>query len=312
MNIIYLGTPQFAVKPLKSIIDSNNHKVVAVVTQPDKAKARGKKVLPCAVKEFAEKAGILVLQYNRIRDKEAVEELKSLQADIMVTCAYGQILSTEILTLTKYGVINIHASLLPKYRGSSPVQWALVMGETEVGITTMQTAYEVDSGDILLQKSIQLQGFENTEEVLDMLSPIGGELIVETLDLINKGEAKFTKQDKALVSHFPMLKKEDGRLDFSKNAKDIQNFIRGMNPWPGAFTFTKYGTLKVLLAEIDMENIYDNAISGEVVVSDAKKGLTIKCLDKGIKFLRVQSENSKEMDITDFLRGKPIEKGTRL
>lgn len=312
MKLIYLGTPQFAIKPLQSIIESGNLEVVAVVTQPDKPQSRGKKVLSCAVKQYAEKQGVKVLQYNRIRDKEAVEELRAINADVMVTCAYGQILSTEILTLTKHGVINIHASLLPKYRGSSPVQWALIKGEKEVGITTMQTAYDVDSGDIIKQKSIMLKGNENTAEVLEMLSPIGGELIVETLDDIEKGKATFTVQDTALVTHFPMLKKEDGKIDFNKNAIEIKNFIRGMNPWPSAFTFTKYGMLKVKEAEVVLNIAYDNAVTGEVVESDPKIGLIIKCGDNGLKLLRVQSANSKEMEISAFLRGKPIEKGVIL
>lgn len=309
MKVIYLGTPAFAVEPLQSILESS-HQLVAVVTQPDKVNARGNKALPCAVKAYAEERGLRVLQFDRIRNTDAVDILKSLDADIMVTCAYGQILSQEILELTKYGVINIHASLLPKYRGSSPVQWALINGEKEIGVTIMQTAYEVDSGDIILQEGISLDGNENSDETLNKLSPIGAKLIVEALNQIESGKAVLVPQDKDKVTHFPMLKKSDGKLDFNKTAEDLKNFIRGMNPWPGAYTMTKYGMLKVKKAEVVDGKI--GAVSGEIIVSHPKEGLFVQCEREAISLLIVQGENSKEMSYADFLRGKPIETGTML
>lgn len=309
MKVIYLGTPAFAVEPLKAILESS-HKIVAVVTQPDKVNARGNKALPCAVKAYAEERGLSILQFDRIRNADSVDILKNLDADIMVTCAYGQILSQEILDLTKYGVLNIHASLLPAYRGSSPVQWALMNGEKEVGVTIMQTAYEVDSGDIMLQKGITLSGDENAEETLNKLSPIGAKLIVEALNQIESGKAMFAPQDKDKVTHFPMLKKSDGRLDFNKTAEEVKNFVRGMNPWPGAYTMTKYGMLKVKKAQaVDGK---DGAVSGEVILSHPKEGFVVQCASGAISFLIVQGENSKEMSYADFLRGKPIETGTVL
>lgn len=311
MKVIYLGTPEFAVKPLQRIIKSK-HQIVACVTQPDRAANRCRKIVACPVKKAAVENNIKVMQYDRIRDFDAVEELKSVNADIMVTCAYGQILSEEILNLTKHGVINIHASLLPKYRGSSPVQWALICGEKEVGVTIMQTEREVDSGDIILQDKIALKGDENTAEVLDLLSPVGAELIVKALDLIEQNKAEYTKQDIKKVCHFPMLKKEDGKIDFNKKAFELVNFIRGMNPWPSAFTFTQYGMLKVKNAEIVSDKEYNKAKIGEVVESNPKTGLIIKCSEGCLSLLRVQGENAKEMDTSDFLRGKPIKTGTIL
>ncbi|MDD4316668.1 MAG: methionyl-tRNA formyltransferase [Clostridia bacterium] len=309
MKVIYLGTPAFAVKPLEAILNSPNE-VAAVITQPDKPNARGNKALPCAVKAYAVEKGLRVLQFGRIRDAAAVDTIRSLNADIMVTCAYGQILSQEILELTRYGVINIHASLLPKYRGSSPVQWALINGEKEVGVTIMQTAYEVDSGDIILQESISLDGNENAEETLNKLSPLGARLIVKALDLIESGKAVFLPQEKDNVTHFPMLKKADGKMDFNKTAIELKNFIRGMNPWPGAYTQTKYGILKIKSAEVVEGK--SGAVSGEVILSNPKQGFVIQCAEGAISLLCVQGENAKEMSFADFLRGKPIDTGTAL
>lgn len=309
MRVIYLGTPTFAVAPLEAILASS-HNVVACVTQPDRASRRGRKVIVSPIKKLAQQKDISLLQCEKISTDSAIKQLKTFNADIMVTCAYGQILSDNILNLTKYGVINIHASLLPKYRGSSPVQWALICGESEVGNTIMQTAKEVDSGDIILQRKIQLKGDENTAEVLDMLSPLGGEMIVEVLDLIKQGKTQFTKQDHQQASYFPMLKKEDGRLNFNKKAYELVNFVRGMNPWPSAFTHTKYGALKIARAKAIDDEEYANAEIGQVVVSNPKTGLIIKCQQGCLSLLRVQAENAREMDIGDFLRGKPIPIGT--
>ncbi|HHU43586.1 MAG: methionyl-tRNA formyltransferase [Bacillota bacterium] len=307
MRIIFLGTPQFAVKPLESIYQSR-HEAVAVVTQPDRAKGRGKKVQPSPIKLFAQERGLEVLQFERIKEPAAIDKLRSYQADIMVSCAYGQIFSQEILELTPHGIINIHASLLPKYRGSSPVQWALINGETQVGITTMKTVMEVDKGDMILQKAIELEGWEDSQDTLDKLSPIGAELIVKTLDLIENGTAKFIKQDENKATYCKMLRKEDGKIDFNKSAKELVNFIRGMNPWPSSYINTQYGILKILQAEVtDFED--QNYLHGEVVVSSDKKGLIIKCGEGFLNIKRVQGQGGKEMDIKDYLRGKKIEKG---
>lgn len=310
MRIIYLGTPDFAVKPLLSIIASG-HEIAAVVCQPDRANARGNKVVYSPVKEIALERGIPVLQYGKIRF-EGVEELRALDADIMITCAYGQILSQEILDLTKYGVINIHASLLPKYRGSSPVQRAIISGEKTIGVTIMQTVVALDAGDMILKGSIELDG-ENTVQALERLSELGADLIVEALSLIESGKAVFEKQNEAEATYHPLLKKEDGRIDFSLDAASVMNFIKGMQPWPGAYCQCKYGVLKLLDAEICRdENVDLTAEDGTILLADPKKGFAVKCGKGSVFIKKVQAENSKAMGFSDFLRGKPLEEGSSL
>lgn len=308
MRVIYLGTPQFALAPLKSIFESS-HTVAAVVCQKDKPNARGNKVNLSPVKEFALEKGIPVLQYGKIR-LEGVEELKAVNADIMVTCAYGQILSQEILDITKHGVINIHASLLPKYRGSSPVQRAIINGEKVIGVTVMKTVLALDAGDMILKREITL-GNENSGEALDRLSVLGAEMITEALDLIESGRARFEKQDESQASYHPMLKKEDGKTDFSLDATAQANFIRGMNPWPGAFCNSDYGILKLLSAEL-ADDGGSTLGYGTVLDGSPKTGLVVKCSSGAVKITRLQAENAKALSAEEFLRGKPVKKGSRL
>lgn len=309
MKIIFLGTPLFAIEPLKKIINTN-HKIIAIVSQPDKKNKRGNKVVFSPVKDFAIKNNINLYQYNKIRE-EGLEELKSMNADIMVTCAYGQILSNELLSMTKFGVINIHSSLLPKYRGSSPVQWAIINGENEIGITIMKTALSLDSGDIILQKSMSLNGNENTSEALEKLSFLGADLIVKALDLIETGKAKYIRQNENEMTYYPMLKKNDGEIDFSKSALEIKNFIRGMNPWPCAFIKTDRGILKILEATV-IDNDKTNKDIGNIEIANPKEGLIVRCGKGSICLKKVQGENSKVMNISDYLRGKPMQEGKNI
>ncbi|MFI3228540.1 MAG: methionyl-tRNA formyltransferase [Bacillota bacterium] len=305
MRVIFLGTPDFAVPVLQKILGSA-HEVVAVVTQPDKASGRKKKLQAPPVKVCAEDAGLKVLQYDKI-SKEGVAELTALNADIMVTAAYGQILSDEILGLCKHGVINAHGSILPKYRGASPVQCALLAGEEVVGVTVMQTAKAVDSGDIILTKSIQLDGTENIAECMAKLAVVGGEGIVEALDSIEAGTAIFTEQNHNEATFCSKFSKEDGQLDFTKTSKELVNFVRGMNPWPSAFCGTPNGKIKVLRAvQIEYSGKEE---CGTVVLSD-KKTVAIKTADSALSILELQGEGAKAMDIASYLRGKTIEKGT--
>ena len=228
MRIVFLGTPDFAVKPLEAILNSH-HEVLAVVTQPDKPVGRKGIITPCDVKVFAESKGVKTLSYNKIR-LEGVDDLKGLNPDIMVTCAYGQILSKEILDIAKHGVINIHASLLPKYRGSAPIQWAIINGETQTGVTIMQTDVGVDTGDIIKSVSLEISPTETAGELFDRLSILGAQTIVGVLDDIENGNITKIKQDESLATHVGMLKKEDGKLDFTKSTADLVNLIRGINP----------------------------------------------------------------------------------
>lgn len=317
MRIIYLGTPDFAVKPLEAIL--GGHEVVCVVTQPDRVNARGNKIQFSAVKTLALQKGLNVFQPEKIRNN--IDELKKFNADIMVTCAFGQILTQEVIDITPHGVINIHASLLPKYRGSSPVQHALINGEKEIGVTIMQTELSLDTGAIILQKGIELTGNENSAEALTLLSDLGSELVVEALEKIENGTAEFIKQEASQATYYPMLKKEDGILDFNKTAIEVKNFIRGVTPWPSAYCETQNGKLKVLKAEVaDFNEIsdevslleYENASAGTVLVASPKKGLYVKCIDGCLKLLEIQGENAKAMDAAVYLRGKQIERNTLL
>lgn len=301
MKIVFLGTPDFAVQVLKAI-NGSNHEILAVVTQPDRPVGRKAIITPCAVKACAQELGLKVLSYEKIR-LEGVEDLKALNPDIMVTCAFGQILSQEILDIAKYGVINVHASLLPKYRGSAPIQYSVINGDEVTGITVMQTGLDVDSGDILLQRELKIGKEETAGELFDRLSILGAEVIVSALDGIERGEITPTPQDHSLATHVKMLKKEDGLIDFSKSAKEIKNLVRGLNPWPVAFTKYDGKTLKVFKAEV----LDGNGEVGEVISTE--KGITVATGDKLINFLEVQIEGSKKMTAKEFLLGRKIPVG---
>ena len=301
MKVIFLGTPDFAVPPLESILKSK-HEVVAVVTQPDKPVGRKAIITPCKVKEFALSQGLNVLSYEKI-SRDGASELKSLNADIMITCAYGQILSNEILNLTKHGVINVHASLLPNYRGSSPIQWSVINGDSKTGVTVMQTALGVDTGDILLQAETPIYENETAGELFDRLSVLGAEIIVKALDLIEEGNITPVKQDESLATHVSMLKKEDGRLDFSKSNVTLNNLIRGLNPWPIAFTTYEGKMLKVFSAT----PINKNGEIGSVSVSSSE--IIVYCGEGALLLNEIQLEGSKRMSAKEFLLGRKIPNG---
>lgn len=305
MKVIFLGTPDFSQTILESICRSN-HKVVGVVTQVDRINSRGNKIIFSKVKKYALDNKLPVFQYENISKEGG--ELAKLNADIMVTAAYGQILRQNVLDMCKYGVINVHASLLPKYRGSSPVQWALINGEKDIGVTIMQTAIGVDTGDIILSDKITLDGTENSEEALQKLSTLGAKLIVEALDKIENNTAVFIKQDNSKATHCAMLKKEDGLINFDKSAVEIVNFIRGMTPWPSAYTDYKGKKIKFLQAEVC--DCIGGETNGEIVQSDIKEGVMIKCGSGCIKLKKLQAENGKAMDIKSYLLGNTLEKGS--
>lgn len=306
MKVIFLGTPEFSVKSLDAVYQSG-HEVVAVVTQPDRINARGKKINFSPVKTFALKHGIPVLQFDNI-SRDGEEDLKKYNADIMVTAAYGQILRENILNLCPKGIINVHASLLPKYRGSSPVQWALINGEKRVGVTIMQTEKGIDTGDIILMEGIDLDGTEDSGKTLDKLSVLGAKLIVEALNKIADGTASFLKQEESEATHCRMIKKEDGKLDFCKTADEVVNFIRGMNPSPGTFTDTENGRIKVTAAKVAAVNA-ENTVPGQILSADGKCGLVIACGQGCAEILRLKPENGKEMDAKAYLLGKKMTLG---
>ncbi len=306
MKIVFLGTPDFAIKPLEAILNSK-HEVLAVVTQPDKPVGRKAIITPSAVKVFAKSKGLKTLSYNKIR-LEGVEDLKSLNPDIMVTCAYGQILSNEILNIAKHGIINIHASLLPKYRGAAPIQWAIINGDKKTGVTIMQTALGVDTGDIIYQKELEILNGETAGELFNRLSILGAEMIVKALDDIENGNATFTEQDETQATKVGMLKKEDGVIDFNNSSIDIVNKIRGMNPFPIAFTRYENKNLKIFSAEVC-------SLKGEpskVLSCDLTNGLIIGSLDGSVKINELQLEGGKRMLAKDFIVGRKLPIGYKL
>ncbi len=304
MRVVFLGTPDFSVNALNSIYNSS-HEIVGVVTQPDRKVGRKGIITPCQVKVQALNLNLPVFSFEKI-STEGVETLKSLNADVFVTCAYGQILSQEILDIAPYGVINVHASLLPKYRGSSPIQWSIINGDKTTGVTIMKTALGVDTGDIILQEELSING-NYVDELFNRLSLLGASLIVKALDLIESGKATYIKQDDTKAVHVKMISKNDGLIDFSKSAIEIVNLVKGLYVWPTAFTYYEGKMLKVFKAT----QIEGKGNIGEVVVSDAKKGLVIGTSDGLVQVEEVQLEGGKKMLIKDFLLGKKITVGYR-
>ena len=307
MRIIFLGTPEFSVPTLSALCKSN-HEIIAVVTQPDKSKNRGYELLPPPVKVVAKENGLNVLQYRKIRE-DGINDLVHLKPDIMITCAYGQILSQEIIDIPKYGIVNLHASLLPKYRGSSPINWAIINGETTTGITLMKTEIGIDTGDMLGTVQCEIGENETAGELFEKISTLGGDLLLEFLDKIETGDVIATPQNHELATHCKMFKKSDGAIDFTKSAKDVHNHIRGMNPWPCGF-FT-YNDKIIKVFESRISEVESEGEAGEVVVSDTKNGLVIKCGEGAVEILSLQFPNAKRTDAKSFLNGRSIEIGTK-
>ncbi|QED30309.1 methionyl-tRNA formyltransferase [Microvenator marinus] len=300
-----MGTPEFATPALQALIDSH-HQVVGVFTQPDRPSGRGKKLTPPPVKVLAESHAIPVFQPEKVRKNDEVfEQLQALEPDIAVVAAYGQILPQRILDVPKFGCVNIHASLLPKYRGASPIQAAVVAGESETGVTIMQMEAGLDTGPAIQMKSIPIDPLHTSQDVHDQLAALGATMIVGVLDDIEAGTAMRTPQDDALSSYAPMLKKEDGILNFAHSAVAVANKIRGLNPWPGAqATLVKDGTesrVKIHLARPTTEKK-----PGVGKVETDGKSLFIGCLDGAIEVLELQPSGSRAMKTRDFLNGTPL------
>ena len=311
MKIVFMGTPDFAKESLEAVYN-NGYEILGVVTNPDKPKGRGMKMMKSPVKEFAEEKGLKIYQPQKVRNNtEFIEEIKALNPDVICVVAYGKILPKEILEIPKLGCINVHGSLLPKYRGAAPIQWAVLNGDKVTGITTMYMDVGMDTGDMILKKEVEIGKDETTGELWQRLSKIGGELLVDTLKQIENKTAPREKQEEDFTLA-PMLNKEMAKIDWEKQtAQEIKNLVRGLNPIMGAYAFLnnkKIKFWKVAIAKSD-EIIVDNLEkfkNGTVLVSDAKKGLYIKVKDGVIKVIEIQGENAKKMLIGDFLRGNPI------
>ena len=301
-----MGTPDFAVPCLKALISSNMN-VVGVFTQPDRPRGRGNKLSPSPVKAAAEEAGIPVFQPERIR-KDGAEDLKELKPDLCVTAAFGQILSQEILDIPKYGNINVHASLLPKHRGSAPIAHAIMAGDRETGITTMMMDAGIDTGDILLQERTAISETETCGELTERLSRIGADLLIRTIQMLTEGKLIRIPQNENEMTYDPMLDKAMGRLDFHKDAAAVRARINGLNPWPCVSVPIGKERLKLLRAEI-----FDGrGTAGTVICSDARQGFAIACGDGAVRILEIQAPGGKRMKPEDYLRGHSISVGTDL
>ncbi len=308
MRVVFMGTPDFAVGTLKAIIEAG-HEVVGVVTQPDKPKGRGKTMQYTPVKEVALAHEIPVFQPVKVKEESAVEKIRAWKPDVMVVVAFGQILSKELLDLPKYGCINVHASLLPKYRGSAPIQWTIIDGEPESGVTTMQMDEGVDTGDMLEQVVVPLSADETGGSLFGKLAQEGAKLLVHTLEQVEAGSLQPVKQEHTKATHAKMLDKQLGNIDFSKPAVEIERLIRGLNPWPSAYTKLQGKTLKIWKAAV-VESESKGACG--TIVSVTKHDLFVQTGEGLLQLQEVQLEGKKRMDIDAFLRGITVEKGTVL
>ncbi len=308
MKIIFMGTPDFAVSILEALIKAG-HDIVLAVTQPDQPKGRGKLVQFSPVKTAAFAHNIEVYQPERIRRPECVEYLRKYDADIMIVAAFGQILPKEILEMSKYGCVNVHASLLPKYRGASPIQWAVMNGDKTAGVTTMQMDEGVDTGDMLEKAEVTLAEDETGGSLFEKLAQLGAELCVQTVAHIQDKTATRTKQNEAQATHVGMITKNMGCIDWHRPAVQIERLIRGLNPWPSAFTVLDGRTLKVWKARVIEGG--DPALAGLVTKAD-KKQMVVQTGSGQLSLLEVQLEGKKRMPVDAFLRGYQVKENTKL
>jgi len=308
MKIIFMGTPDFAVGTLKALIESE-HEVCAVVTQPDKQKGRGKVLQATPVKEIAAEAGIPVYQPRRVKEPEFLQVLDEIRADVIVVVAFGQIIPKEMLNMKPYGCINVHASLLPKYRGAAPIQWAVIQGEKESGVTTMQMDEGLDTGDMLLQAIIPLEKKETGGSLYDKLKQEGAELLMQTLEGLQNGSIMARKQGETTTEYAKMLKKEMGLIDWNKDAIEIERLIRGLNPWPSAFTHFNGKTLKIWQADV-MEG--NTGKQPGTITGISKDSIQVQTGNSVLSLRELQIEGKKRMDAGAFLRGYQIKEGMSL
>ena len=308
MKIVFMGTPDFAVGALEALVEAG-HEVVAVVTQPDKPKGRGKEMQQTPVKACALKHNIEVFQPVKIKTPEAVEVLKGYGADLFVVAAFGQILSKEILDMPKFGCVNIHASLLPKYRGAAPIQWAILDGEKETGVTIMQMNEGLDTGDMLTKVIVPIEDTDTGESLFEKLAEAGAKLLIETIPQIEAGTLHPEAQDDSLSTYAKMIKKEMGLIDWKKEAVVLERLVRGMNSWPSAYTHFNGKTLKVWEAGVELKEA--KAEPG-TVVEVTKNSIKVRTGQDLLVLKQIQLEGKKRMDVASFLLGYKVEVGTVL
>ena len=310
MKIVFMGTPDFAEKSLEGVYNAG-HEILAVVTNPDRPKGRGMKMVASPVKEFAISKNLKIYQPEKVRNNvEFIEEIKALQPDVICVVAYGKILPKEILDIPSLGCINVHGSLLPKYRGAAPIQWAVINGEKVTGITTMYMDVGMDTGDMILKEEVNIGEDETTGELWDKLSEVGAKLLVKTLRQIENGNAQRIPQGEEFTMA-PMLNKDMSKIDWnSKTAKEIKNLVRGLNPIMGTYSYLDGKKIKFWKVDVLLLG-NENVENGTILKSNSKDGLYIKAKDGVIKVLEIQGENSKRMPIQDFLRGNELKEGKR-
>ncbi len=306
LRTVFMGTPEFACATLEGLLDFGVN-LVGVFTQPDRPKGRGNRLTPPPVKLVAERHAIPVYQPQRLRRPEAVEQLRQLQPDLVVVVAYGQILPKDVLEIPRHGCINVHASLLPKYRGAAPINKAIVDGERETGITTMLMDEGLDTGDMLVKRALAIGPDETAGELHDRLAVLGRETMVETLKLLCAGELEPEKQDDTQSCYAPMLKKEDGLIDWSRPADELHNQVRGLSPWPGAFSALNGDVLKVAATRVV-------GASGEAgcILSASAEGVVVACGSGALSLGALQLPGKRMLPAADFLRGTTLAVGTRL
>ena len=307
MRVLFMGTPDFASESLKALADSDNT-VVGVVSQPDKPKGRGHKLVPTHVKMTAEELGYKVYQPNTLKNNAFLPVLDELKPDIIVVAAYGKILPEYILNYPKYGCINVHASLLPKYRGAAPIQWSIINGDKETGVCTMKMEKGLDTGDIISVSKTAIGEYETAGELFDRLAVIGGKLLVDTIEKLADNTATFTKQDDSNSTYAEKITKETAKIDWTMSAERISKLICGMSPFPGAYTTYKGDIVKIYEAE----KTYGTGVCGEILGIEKNKGLKVACNVGALYIKTVQFAGQKRMNIEDYARGHKIETGVVL
>ena len=311
MKVIFMGTPDFAVGTLEALIEAG-HEVVLAVTQPDKPKGRGKEMQYTPVKECALKHAIPVFQPRRVREPECIEELRKYDADIMVVVAFGQILPKEILEMCTYGCVNVHASLLPKYRGSAPIQWAIIDGEEVTGVTTMQMDEGLDTGDMLLKTEVTIEPKETGGSLFDKLAQAGAKLCVETLEALQNKTVTPIPQGETTTAYAKMLDKQLGNIDWNKTAVQIERLIRGLTPWPSAYTNWNEKVMKIWDAEVSAIDIETEDAKPGTIVKVEKDAFYVQTGEGLLKVCELQIPGKKRMDAGAFLRGYQVKVGEKL
>lgn len=308
MKIVFMGTPDFSAVVFEKL--NSVYPIGAVVTGVDKPVGRKMVLTPCPLKVSALNQGVPVLQYEKV-SREGIEDIEALKPDLVITAAFGQILSDRFLAIPKYGVINVHASLLPLHRGASPIQSSMLAGDKVTGITIMKTVKEVDAGDMLLKKEIEILPTDYADTLFDKLAILGGESVVEAVRLIDEGKAVYTPQDHSKATHCVKISKAEGQMNFDNDGAYLKSFVHAMNPWPSAYTFVNGKQLKVI--DLDVVNTDSNDMPGTVIMADKKNGIVVKCKDGAVRLTRIQIEGKGKTDDISFLNGnKDITVGVKL